>query len=201
MPDSPLDELYPQQLREKAEFLLKNGSSMLSRGHFLSAEALSVLFKLASTPDNSTDSLKILHEFQTHQIEMDLQMEQMEANERETSVELAHYRSLYECAPVGYVIISREGRIIESNRAGAALFGVENTGFNERSLEDLLTADSWLAINWQLGKLFKGSPSESCTVLKAANSESRPLHVKANLAPSGDVVLMTFSELERPGQV
>jgi PAS domain S-box-containing protein len=207
MSDSPVDSHSPhaprfardpKELRVKAETLLKKGNAPTSLGYGLGPDALMVLFKLASSADGAADGLKLLHELQTHQIELDLQHEQSKVNEREAAAELAHYKALYEFAPAGYFLISREGRILESNRTGADLLGVPRSDLSGCLLENYLAPASRPVFSWKLKKLFNGTARETCTLHTSAGSKAPALRVLATLAPDGEVVLMNVSELESP---
>lgn len=153
-----------------------------------------VLYKLASSADGAADGLKLLHELQTHQIELDLQHEQARSNEQANLGELARYKALYQFAPVGYFIVNREGRILESNKAGAELFGVACNDLNGCLLEKYLAPASKEVMNWKLKKLFKGTAGESCTLHTLDGSKVPTLRIFATLAPDGEVVLMNVSD-------
>ncbi|MDD4652674.1 MAG: ATP-binding protein [Methanothrix sp.] len=66
---------------------------------------------------------QILHELRVHQIELEMQNEEL----RRTQVELdnvrARYFDLYDLAPVGYCTISENGLIQEANLTAATMFG------------------------------------------------------------------------------
>jgi PAS domain S-box-containing protein len=210
MSDLPVDPHFchdPNELRVKAQTLMQQGNAPTSLGDGLSPDALAVLFKLASSPDSASDGLKLLHELQTHQIELDLQREQNKVNELETEAELARYKALFEFAPAGYLIINRDGRILESNRAGADLLGVPCNDLNGCLFEDHLAPASRPVFSWKLKKLFNGTGRETCAVHTIDNNDDcidsskgkvHALRVSATLAPDGEVVLANISELESP---
>lgn len=220
MPDFPVDPHfwhYPDELRARAQTLLQQGNAPASLGYRLSPEALEVLFKLASSNASASDGLKMLHEFQTHQIELDLQYEQSRINERETAAELARYKALYAYAPTGYLIISREGRILESNLAAADLLGTPCNDLDGTLFADLLAPASRSAFSWKLKKLFNGTARETCAVHTISNPDESfdagegidankdssaskdkvyALRMFATLAPDRETVLVNITELE-----
>ena len=66
------------QLRVDAEDRLEHGTAPPTRGWPTGSEALRLLHSLASAPASASEALKLLHELQVHQVELDLQREQME---------------------------------------------------------------------------------------------------------------------------
>lgn len=112
-----------EQLRRDARHLLDHGASPKIRSGTLGVDALQLLYQRASEPESAADALKLLHELQTFQVELDLMYQQLQANEHDLTEELAHYRSLYDQAPVAYLVVDSLGGIIESNRAAVALLG------------------------------------------------------------------------------
>jgi PAS domain S-box-containing protein len=71
------------------------------------------------------DARKLIHELRVHQIELEMQNEEL----RKAQVELAEsrdrYFDLYDFAPVGYFTLDEKGLILETNLAGADLLGSE----------------------------------------------------------------------------
>jgi PAS domain S-box-containing protein len=102
---------------------------------------------------------------------------------------------LYEAAPVGYFIVDRDGRVIQSNPAGAALLGLPCGEIDGCPLASLLHPASRPLLDWQLKKLFNGSGAETCTV-QTTGSHPATLRVFANLAPHAEVVLMILTAME-----
>jgi PAS domain S-box-containing protein len=196
MPDSPVNPEFPAELRAMAESLLRQGMATASEGHYCSADALSVLYKMACSHDSAADSLKMLHELQTLQIELDLQREQNAASAIEAAAELQRYKALFDNAPVGYVVINREGCIEESNQAAAVLLGSTIGELDGELIEDFLAPASRPLFNWQLKKMFKGSSGETSYLYAKDNIDAGLLRVVATLAPDGDEVLMSISKQE-----
>ena len=64
---------------------------------------------------------RLFEELKLHQIELELQNEELRLTARELEISRAQYHSLYEGAPVGYLALSAEGIIERSNAAAGAL--------------------------------------------------------------------------------
>jgi PAS domain S-box-containing protein len=81
-----------------------------------------------------------LHELQVHQIELEIQNEQLRNTQIELEKSRDRYRDLYEFSPVGYLTLSPEGLITEINLAGASMLGIERTGLINCNPAVFLTA-------------------------------------------------------------
>ncbi len=184
--------LKQQMLRKQAEEMLKEGSVKPTYGWLTSSDALSLLHKLASSPASAADALKLLHELQVHQVELDIQHEQLEASERELTEDLIHCARLYDFAPVSYFSVSRDGKINRVNIATALLFGVDRDELIGRRVEDFLAPESRPALQNLVAQVRDGALNENCDV---RTSNGATLHVKAGLIPGEPSILMVFVDL------
>ena len=66
----------------------------------------------------------LVHELRVHQIELELQCQELQRAQAEAEESRNRYRELYESIPIGYLTIDDAGRIYDVNPAGAALLGI-----------------------------------------------------------------------------
>ena len=193
---TPASEIkLPAQLRHTAESRLKSGTAPPMNGWATGVEALSLLHRLASNPATSGDALKLLHELQVHQVELDLQHEQMEQGRQELGEELDRYAELFDGAPVAYASIDLEGRIIEANPAAARLFGTLRDEMRGHRLDSLIAAASRPGLLGLLKRLHLSGSKETCAAQAGGEAATAPrLQVVARLAPGGHAILMAFIE-------
>ncbi len=65
------------------------------------------------------------HELHVHQIELEMQNEELRLTQAALETSRARYFDLYDMAPVGYCTIGKSGLILEANFAAATLFGMQ----------------------------------------------------------------------------
>ena len=95
--------------------------------------AEAIVAKLASTKssdepkpidENPPDaSRQVLHELLVHQVELEMQNEELRRTQADLEISRGRYFDLYDQAPVGYVTFSEKGQVLEANLAAANLFG------------------------------------------------------------------------------
>jgi PAS domain S-box-containing protein len=93
-------------------------------------------------PPMSSDEIReIVHELHTHQIELELQNEDMRQVQEELLVSQRKYHDLYEFAPVGYLTANDNGLIIEANLTLTKMLGMERRSLIKRPLSHFIVAE------------------------------------------------------------
>jgi two-component system, cell cycle sensor histidine kinase and response regulator CckA len=67
---------------------------------------------------------QVLFELRVHQIELEMQNEELRRAQEQLEFSRASYFDLYDLAPVGYIALSEQGLILEANLTFATLLGV-----------------------------------------------------------------------------
>ena len=75
----------------------------------------------------SGDVKKLVEDLHIHQIEMEIQNEELRRAQLELEASRDRYSDLYDFAPVGYVTVSEKGSILHANLSCAAMLGVERS--------------------------------------------------------------------------
>jgi len=111
------------------------------------------------------DVKKLLHELQVHQIELEMQNEELrEANETAETA-LKKYTMLYDFAPMGYFTLEKDGSISELNFTGAEILGEKRFSLVNSNFKLFVAEGSRAEFDRFFSKVFKSNAKESCLVL------------------------------------
>ncbi len=80
------------------------------------------------------DAQLLFHELRVHQIELEMQNEELRRLQIELEVSRSRYFDLYDLAPVGYCTVSESGQIEEANLTMAHLLGVTRKLLTQRPI-------------------------------------------------------------------
>ena len=137
-------------------------------------------------PGAEQDAQVLLHELQVHQIELEMQNEELKQARVAVEAALERYTDLYDFAPVGYFTLGRDGAIRQANLTGASLLGVERSGLVKRRFELLVAEENRSDFDAFMKKVFGGSASESCVViLSRKGNESPVVQIEATASEDG----------------
>ncbi|MBU0753409.1 MAG: response regulator [Gammaproteobacteria bacterium] len=95
-----------------------------------------------AAPPGKEEMQRLLHELQVHQIELELQNEELRRARSDAQQVLERYTDLYDFAPVGYFSFDPDGRIRQVNLAGARLLGIERSRLVGRRFADFVPLES-----------------------------------------------------------
>ena len=125
------------------------------------------------------DARKLLHELQVHQIELEIQNEELRQARTKTETALQQYTEYYDFAPVGYITLGREGDIRQVNLAGASLLGLERGNLAGRCLGVLVDDKERSAFAAFLDRVFAGQSKEICELsMLSRDAAPRFLHIE-----------------------
>jgi PAS domain-containing protein len=123
-------------------------------------------------PQSETDIKRLLHELQVHQIELEMQNEELRRANETTEKALKKYTILYDFAPLGYFTIDSEGSICDLNFTGADMLGERRFSLINSNLKLFISESSRLKFNNFITEVFSSNAKESCEVMLATNNNS-----------------------------
>ncbi|MFH0729908.1 MAG: PAS domain S-box protein [Pseudomonadota bacterium] len=87
------------------------------------------------------ETRRMLHELRVHQIELEMQNEELLRAQVELEETRARYFDLYDLAPVGYITVSETGLILETNLTAATLLGVVRSALVKQPITRFILPD------------------------------------------------------------
>ena len=85
--------------------------------------------------ETSPEGIKrLIHELHVHQIELEMQNDELRRIQGELEASRQRYLDLYDLAPVGYLTMNEKGLILEVNLTAAQLLGVERSALVKQPL-------------------------------------------------------------------
>jgi hypothetical protein len=116
-------------------------------------------------PVVEADFKKLLHELQVHQIELQMQNEELRHANETAEAALKKYTMLYDFAPMGYFTLDAEGSIHDLNFTGADMLGDRRFALVNSNFKLFVAEDSRDVFNNFLSKVFTGKAKESCEAI------------------------------------
>ncbi|MBC7962631.1 MAG: response regulator [Steroidobacteraceae bacterium] len=153
------------------------------------------------TPGTEADPLRLLHELQVHQVELEMQNAELRQSRNELDAALEKYSDLYDFAPVGYFTLNRAGVIRAANLTGAGLVGVERSRLIGRRFDRFVPAEKRSVFSAFLGKVFGSPAKEACEVgLLKENASELIVQFEGVAAASAEecrIVLIDITDRKR----
>jgi PAS domain S-box-containing protein len=123
------------QLRQRAVKKVESDSSRQLRQRTIAKlEARLTRFE-TPTP---TQAHALLKELRVHQIELEMQNEDLRRTQADLETLRARYFDLYERAPVGYLTVNEKGVILEANLPASVLFGMNRSVLLRRNFSQCI---------------------------------------------------------------
>ena len=173
-------QLSDQELERKIE--------EVERAFILRKQAEKLLqAKSAKTQDIFPDDVhKLIHELKVHQIELEMQNEELRRAQLELGASRDRYSDLYDFAPVGYFTISDKGTILEANLTGTAMLGVERTILIKKPFSSFITKDDQDSFYFYRQKLIETKEKQTCE-LKIVKKDGSEFYAQIDSSPVKDL--------------
>lgn len=138
------DPLHPhRELREQAEEALR-----LDRND------------LAST--SPEDVPKLLYELRVHDVELEMQNEELRQAQGALAEACDHYAQLYDFSPAAYVTVTQDGIIEEVNLRFCAMMGVHRKAVLQQPFSDFVAPQDWDQLNRHRDAVVRLGTTQTC---------------------------------------
>ena len=127
-------------------------------------------------PRTERENLRLVHELEVHQIELEMQNEELRRAREELELSRNTYVELYDFAPVGYFIFDKQGVIREANLTGAQLLGKERVLLaNKPFISYIADADGRTAFSQHLETVLQKQGMQKCEI-KLSGKDGTVIH-------------------------
>lgn len=189
----PVNVESMSDLRDRAAARL-TGAATAKGSSIRAADALTVLHALASNPHTAQSALTLLHELQVHQVELDLQGQELRESREVLEAALRRQTEVYDCLPVGCFTIDARRIIHEMNRTGAGMLGIKPGQGLGSALDALFTEPGARRLGTLVEGVGTGTGTSCCMLTLRAGSESgRSVLVSVCRDPAGPRYLVTVA--------
>lgn len=171
------------KLRQKAEKLLKRKVSKTN-------------LKLSEE-----EMLKLIYELEVHQVELELQNEELKKAQTATNNYAERYHELYDFAPIGYMTLSKEGAIIEINHCASIMLERDRSQLKNSQLGFFISNETKPVFNHFLWKIFTDLNKETCeAILECSGKKEIYVHLTGTVDSNKEQCLLTLLDITEQKQ-
>ena len=180
MINEEMDFTDPQMLRNKAEKLLKNKQ------------------KNTPLPEAEPDVKKLLHELQVHQIELELQNEELRKAYELSEKTLSKLTMLFDLSMMGYFTLGPDGTINDLNFAGADMLGKRRYSLINKNFKLFVSEESKPVFNNFFRKIYSNNTKEWCEVILSYDKYPLSLvYIEGVVTENDDNCLLTLVDISK----
>jgi PAS domain S-box-containing protein len=139
----------PVASRDAAALLRRNAEKQLRKD-------------LTQSPPTPDQALRLVHELQVHQVQLELQNQSLLDLRVQLEQSLQRYTNLFDFAPIGHFTLTRDGIIEQGNLAGAAFLGLDRIQLKGRRMVSFLAIESRSVLLEFLDKIQVGEAKRQC---------------------------------------
>ena len=147
---------------------------------------------------------RTMRDLQVHQIELEMQNEELRKAQAEVEAARVRYFDLYDLAPVGYITLNDRGMILESNYAAAGLLGVSRRGLAKQPITRFISPEDQDSYDLQCRKVLETRlPHVTELRMKGRDGKEFWARLEATIAKAADgasefrIVLTNITERKR----
>lgn len=159
----------PKISKKKITEAIQNVKRKFSRGDMqrLHSLAREVMLERGSEEgehlQNEIETL--LHELEVYQVELEIQQDELIASQQRLEESYRRFYEIYDNAPIGYITLSKDGKISEANAYAATLFGKSSSQLKGTYLLLYLAKESHAEFLRKLKLLYRSSQTETCEIV------------------------------------
>jgi len=140
--------------------------------------------------DSPEEMQKLVHQLQVHQIELEMQNEELRRAQFELETARLRYFDLYDLAPVGYCTLSEHGLILEANLMAAKMFDTSRSDLVNKPISSFIFKNDQDIYYLHRKRLIESGEPQSYDLRIINNNGGEPtwIHLTATYEKNADGV-------------
>ena len=126
------------------------------------------------------DVQRLVHELRVHQIELEMQNDELRRTQQELEASREKYFDFYDLAPVGYVFINEKGIVLDSNLTAASMLSQERSYLVGQPFTRLIFREDQNIYYRCHKKLVETRENQICRI-RMLKKDGNPLWVRINI--------------------
>ncbi len=120
---------------------------------------------------------KLLHELQVHQLELEMQNEELTRVQNLLEREKNKYTDLFEYSPLGYILLNKDGKIKETNQTFCKILGLPKSSVINKTFSSFVGQESQDELYLHIRSVIEKKDPQTC-VLQLESKLGQPLWVR-----------------------
>ena len=137
---------------------------------------------------------KIIHELEVHQIELEMQNEELLRVQEELQITKERYFDLYDMAPIGYCTLNEHGLIKEANLAISGLLGKSRKQLIKQPLSNFIFQEDQDIYYLYRKKFFTSQEQQECE-LRMIKKDKTPVWVSLSAIKESKIVRLIIKDI------
>ena len=126
------------------------------------------------------ETRRLIHELRVHQIELEMQNEELRSTQQALADAHDRYRDLYDYAPVGYLTINLAGQILQANLTCERLLGRERQALTRQPITHFVAPEAQDAYHFFCQR-FRHSHAPETTELRMVRANGTPFWARLDV--------------------
>ena len=115
-------------------------------------------------PADDDKTQRLIYELRVHQVELEMQNEELKTREAELSESRRRYENLFEHAPVGYFVLDQNAVILDANRSAATLLAADEQSLEQKPFIVFVSEESHEQFYSHIRRVFAGGGVQSVEI-------------------------------------
>jgi signal transduction histidine kinase len=147
---------------------------------------------------SESEMLKLIFELEVHQIELEMQNEELKATKLKAEINEEKYINLFEFAPIGYITLSSSGIINDLNFCAANIIEFERFYLKEKKFSNFISSDSKQIFEMFLANVFNTDTKLDCEItLNPKSAKSKIVYIEAKVLDRHNECLLNLVDITK----